>query len=104
MACYATGSAEGDARLAHQETLAEMQSLTRLLCELCDAWDRFVVQPPMPPNVREWWEAHQKIDEARREREARHERDRQAKAAKAQERQELINSLTPEQRELLGVS
>ena len=35
MACYYTGSAAGDAELAHQETNKVLTMLTAMLCGLC---------------------------------------------------------------------
>ncbi len=62
MPCYYTGSAEGDAKLAHQQEAVELSreitNLTRLLCEACTE----LSMDNVSDELKKWWKQHQKID------------------------------------------
>lgn len=65
MACYVTGSAEGDARLSASEARAEADELVNLLCQACIQAEAFGFLHQLPVGVQEWWSSHKKIDEMR---------------------------------------
>jgi hypothetical protein len=81
MPCYATGTAEGDARLGEQEARAEVTKLTRLLCTAMHIVSKATIWvTPATEELEEWWEEHQMIDRRRKKEE--HEREsRPAKRA-----------------------
>lgn len=72
MPCYATGSAEGDARLSAQEARAEATRVTALLCRACRIIEQRVCKlkdgGPIMAELSAWWAKHQKVDRERDER------------------------------------
>lgn len=64
MPCYYTGSAEGDAALAHEESNKKHKStitkLTRMLCDSCKEMEAKGIE--IPKSVKAWWIRHKKID------------------------------------------
>ena len=73
MPCYYTGSAEGDARLAAEETRErlgkEITNRTRLLCSICQTAEE--AKLTLPKDVQTWWNKHKKVDKKRKEKERR---------------------------------
>lgn len=96
MPCYATGSAEGDARLAADEAHDEMTMVTALLCSLCVELDKHKQKKLMPPKVKRWWENHKEIDR---------ERIREATAESNKERlkRSTLKRLSKKEKEALGI-
>ena len=98
MPCYATGSAEGDARLAAQEANDELTKVTRLLCKLCGRLERSGFTKPITTDkkLHAWWEKHKKIDRIRKGEEERYQKDRVR-------RKELLSNLSDDDKRILGV-
>jgi hypothetical protein len=96
MPCYATGSAEGDANLSAQEARLEASKATRVLCEVLNWLDDRGLVDLQSADVRLWWEEHKKVD-AKRVAKSRAEKQRDRRRAA------LLESLTEEERELLGI-
>lgn len=98
MPCYATGSAEGDARLTAEEQYSAATEATRAACEMAKllrskgpkSFSKLSLQ------TRAWVEKHDKIDEERIERDLE-ETKRKSKIAKA------LNKLSTEDKEALGL-
>lgn len=71
MPCYATGSAEGDARLSEQEAHIETTKVTDMLCRTLsqledEEWDQNVqIIRYLPKDVQRWWKEHKKLDKQR---------------------------------------
>jgi hypothetical protein len=65
MACYVTGSREGDLRMDLDDAIAEAQEVTRLLCRLCQYCD--VMDIVLPKDVQRWWDLHHRKDRKSRE-------------------------------------
>lgn len=100
MPCYATGSAEGDARLSASEARSEATKAVRMLCAACRIIDRHKLRAEMPNELINWWRNHQKIDEERRKRERK---ERQDKIKGAALRNSAMEKLTEEEKiELFG--
>jgi hypothetical protein len=102
MPCYATGSAEGDARLAASEARSEYTKTARLLCQACEIIERKSSGWPVnaPKELTAWWENHKKIDAARRKRERR---ERQQRINGKSLRKSAMEKLTEEEKiELFG--
>lgn len=94
MPCYMTGSAEGDANLAASEARREATRLTRLLCVACALLEQS--HKKLPAQLKEWWDNHKKVDEARKNRERQQEGLRAA-------RERARGKLTPLERKALGL-
>ncbi len=69
MPCYYTGSAEGDAQLAHDadhKKLTEIiTGLTQHLCALCQHCEDKGLEIK-PARVAKWWEKHKEVDKRRK--------------------------------------
>jgi len=114
VACFYTGSAEGDAQLAHNETRERLgktiTELTEMLCNVCqemdkeyenqiDAANRPISFLNCSPEVRKWWKEHKKKDKERKKR----EKAEGAKAKRLAEKK-LRKFMTEEELELLGIN
>jgi len=66
MPCYYTGSAEGDALLAADESINKARldrlKLTRLLCDICKTLDECNGSFLMSKELKSWWKKHSKQD------------------------------------------
>lgn len=113
MACFYTGSAEGDARLAHNETKDRLgkiiTELTEMLCNVCeemnkdyvsqiDAAERPISFLNCSQDVQEWWKAHRRMDKERKDKE-KAEGDK----AKHLAEKKLRKFMTQEELKLLGI-
>lgn len=94
MPCYATGSAEGDARLDANEAQAELTKVSDLLCKACARMDLHHI--PMQASVRKWWDEHQEIDRKRL-------KQRAADLQQQEDRKVAMKKLTPNDRAALGL-
>jgi hypothetical protein len=69
MPCYYTGSKEGDAALAYEESVKSLTKkitkLTRLLCKTCEHIEHLEVTFPSE-EIENWWEKHKKTDAKRK--------------------------------------
>lgn len=96
MPCY---DSRNDASYLNRELQDKCNRLTRLLCEVMSDNSNIVASV----ELQIWWRKHQEID---RQRVLKEKRD-QALAENAQkirqERKEVIEGLTPRQRELLNL-
>lgn len=104
MACYYTGSAEGDADLARQENAKALTNVTQMLCGVMtdlekryrhrsrDNAYRNVLQAV--PGLDEWWEEHKKIDTQRQEK-------AEANKVKALLRKQALSKLSQEEYQAL---
>lgn len=96
MPCYATGSAEGDARLAAKEANGKLTETTRLLCEACRLLEQNNIIDAASRKLIRWWIAHKKTDKERIERELQEKRREQV-------RKEALSKLSDEERRVLGL-
>ena len=90
MPCYATGSAEGDARLDAHESAQEVTYLTRMLCAVCSNLELPTVKglSYLSLEGQAWWKEHKLIDAER----VQEEKDReQEKALAVKARSRLTN-------------
>ena len=104
MPCYATGSAEGDARLSAQEAQARATRATALLCRACEIIEQRVGKlkdmGPIAAELSAFWAEHQKVDKERRERERR---ERQRRIHGKELRKSAMDKLTEDEKiELFG--
>lgn len=77
MACYATGTPQGDAALATEFAQRQVTELTRMLCmtiELIKQQRGVEWEYSVPEPVLCWYRAHVKIDDERRKREEEEQR------------------------------
>ena len=89
MPCVTDGSAEDR---------EEANRVTDMLCRVCALmetnWD--VCKEDMPPDVLAWWAEHKKKDKKRKKEEQKQERKKKV-------RKEVIEKLTAEERDALGI-
>lgn len=78
-----------------EETIDGLTRMLCSLCKLCESSGNHILIMNSGRELREWWEDHKRKD-------ARRERKKQEKARKILERKQVIDSLTPEQRKILG--
>lgn len=82
------------------EDAAEIDKLTRMLCELCHAVETAnkgrIRQIALSTELSAWWDEHKKWDRRRRKEEKRERMQRRL-------RQEGISKLTKEERRALGI-
>lgn len=100
MPCYATGSAEGDARLAASEAHRRLTEVTDMLCSVMQTIERErngldFIDTKLKTNVQNWWAEHKRID-AEKQAKAREEQNRRILAEQA------LKKLTKEELEALG--
>jgi hypothetical protein len=75
---------------------AELDTVTRLLCDICNNVELLHVRGCFTPAVRAWWDAHKLHDAQRRLREEAH-------VLRENLRREALQKLSAEEREALGV-
>lgn len=100
MPCHYTGSAEGDARLAADEARKALTEVTQLLCSTIrtveDHWISGGEEVNLPKEVKAWWKKHEKIDEARRKKETKQEKESKLKAS-------ALSKLTKAEKKILNI-
>lgn len=96
MACYYTGSAEGDAQLAAKEANGKLTEATRLLCEACLILEHEEMILSTSKELQRWWNAHKKVDRERQERE-RIEQEKEAL------KQSALSKLSDDEKKALGL-
>src|SRR5690349_3511198 len=101
MACFITGSAEGDARLSASEANSRATKYNELLCWVLttleiDDDETLYYLLDNHDELREYWTEHKKVDEARYKKKL--EEDRATKL-----KEDGLAKLTPEERKALGL-
>ena len=97
MPCYYTGSAEGDAKLAAQETHKKLTEVTRVACEALRMIEHMGDLGGLTAETRGWWIEHKKVDVERIAAEKR-------KTTKRKLQQSGLSKLTKEEKDALGLS
>lgn len=77
-----------------RDQMKQNDRLAAMLCQACQAMQ--IAGTKMPDDVAVWWDAHQKADRAREERE-------RAEARKNALRRSALGKLTAEERAVLGI-
>lgn len=95
MACFYTGSAEGDARYDADRAREALTKMTQIACEACQVLED-IDEIYLAPNAKKWWKEHKKID-AKRLAQEQNERNKKALQASG------LAKLSPEERKALGV-
>lgn len=98
MACYYTGSAEGDARLAASEARESLTKVTAMLCEVLESLEtnNLLGKAGFSDDIHKFWEKHKKKD---RERKVREHQELNKKKI----REKLIGQMTDEEKEAFGL-
>ena|SRR5579862_9145034 len=96
MPCYATGSAEGDARLDAQESREELTKVSRYLCEAMTLIEKNAGLAYLSNGAKSWWKKHKAIDSRRRAEES-------AEKRRKLDRKAALNKLSPNDRVALGL-
>lgn len=90
---------------AYQNTLEELDKVTRLLCELCTVFDKEGLR--MTGEQARWWLAHEKLDAKRKKAQARAAKEQEQlkkyNAVQEKKRKAALKKLTAAEKKLLGI-